>query len=77
MLGYLDEELGEQEYFMGKEPGRADFMISWPLDMISQNGWIDVTRFPKVKAWHERCHARPAWKRGLEKGNGYVLTCFG
>lgn len=75
-LEHLNEELGEQDYFMGKELGRADFMMSWPLDVITQYEWIDLGQYPKVKAWQDRCKARPAWKEGLNKGNGYDLTSF-
>jgi glutathione S-transferase len=29
--------------------------------------------YPNMAAWIERIHARPAWKRGLEKGGPYAL----
>lgn len=77
MMTYLESELGEQEYFMGKEPGEADFILSWPIDMIAQRKWIDLGEFPKLVAWRERCQEREAWKRCLTKGNGYNLTSFG
>ena len=72
-LAYLSDQLGEQDYYMGSSPGRADFMISWPIDIASQQGFINLDDYPKLKAWHERCKARDAWKRGIEKGNGYTL----
>ena len=70
---YLNDQLGEQDYFMGAAPGRADFMISWPIDMSTQQGFVNLNEYPKLKAWHERCKARDGWKRGIEKGNGYTL----
>ena len=72
-LNYLNDQLGDQDYFMGSSPGRADFMISWPIDMSIAPGLIDLNEYPKIKAWHERCKARDGWKRSIEKGNGYDL----
>ena len=78
MLAYLENELEGREYFMGgSQPGRADFMMSWPLDNIVQRKMVsNLDVYPKVKAWHERCQSRPAWKKALERGNGYDLTSF-
>jgi glutathione S-transferase len=38
-LIFLEQELGAGEYFNGKEIGRSDVMISWPLDTISARNW--------------------------------------
>lgn len=70
---YLSDELGEQDYFMGSSPGRADFMLSWPFDMCTQRGYVDLSKYPNLKGWYTRCQNREAWKRSLEKGNGYDL----
>jgi glutathione S-transferase len=70
---YLDDQLEGQDYFMGKSPGRADFMMSWPIDMAAAQDIVKFSEFPRLKAWHERCKARDGWKRGIEKGNGYDL----
>ncbi|KAI9727409.1 MAG: hypothetical protein M1834_008415 [Cirrosporium novae-zelandiae] len=75
MLTFLNDELEGQEYFMGKQPGRADFMLSWPLDMIAQRKWLgDLQDWPRVKEWRERCLAREGWKEGMRRGNSYDLT---
>ena len=73
MVKYLEGELGGQEYFMGKEPGRADFMLSFPMDVAVALSWVDLGEYEGLKGWRERCQAREAWKRGLEKGNGYNM----
>ncbi|EXJ80785.1 hypothetical protein A1O3_07069 [Capronia epimyces CBS 606.96] len=73
-LRYLSDQLGDQDYFMGSSPGRADFIMSWPLDLCTQNGFINLQEYPKLEAWFRRCHERPAWKRSIEKGNGYSLV---
>ena len=59
-----------------QNPGRADFMLEFPMAFLTQRKWMSLDPYPKVKAWSERCYARPAWKSGLEKGNGYDLSSF-
>lgn len=76
-LGWLETELGEEEWFNGKNLGRADVMLSWPLDTIVHRDWLDVKgEFPRIGAWRERILQRPAWKRAIEKGNGYDLSSW-
>lgn len=74
MLTYLEGEVAGQAYFMGATPGRADFMLSFPLDMVDAWGWADWREYEGLRAWRERCQGREAWKRALEKGNGYSLA---
>lgn len=78
MLEHLERELGGQDYFMGTQPGRADFMLSFPLDHAAHVGWVDFGReeYKGLNAWRERCQSREAWKRALEKGNGYDMAFF-
>ena len=71
---YLEKELGDNEWFNGKELGRSDIIMSWPFDNIAQRGWFDFKEYPKIAAWRERIQNREAWKKGLEKGNGYDLN---
>lgn len=73
-LKYLEGQLDGQEFFMGENPGRADFMLSWPMDLVAERRWLgDLSDYPRVKGWRERCMERPGWKEGLKKGNGYDL----
>ncbi|KAI1205110.1 uncharacterized protein F4807DRAFT_292273 [Annulohypoxylon truncatum] len=83
LFGYLDAQLalpdgkgeGERMWFLGtEEPTRTDFSLMWYVDWAVQWGWIDMEKYPRLKAFHERCTARPAWKRALEKGNGYNVA---
>lgn len=77
-LTVLEGELGDKEWFSGREnPGRADFMISFPFDMLAHRKWVDFdNEYPKLGAWRKRVLERDAWKRGLMKGNGYYLGAF-
>ncbi|KAN0099747.1 glutathione S-transferase [Hyaloscypha variabilis] len=77
-LEFLERELGDNEWFNGKEFGRADVMMNFPIDYIYMRKWVDnpELHYPKVTAWRQRVWERPAWKRGIEKGNGYDLAMF-
>lgn len=68
---YLNDQLDDQDYFLGANPGRADFIMKWPMDLCIENGFIDVKAYPNLDKWCTRVIERPAWKRSLEKGNGY------
>lgn len=64
----------DREWFMGTaEPTRVDFCLLWYVDWAMQWGWVDFDKYPRLKAFHARCTARPAWERALEKGGGYNL----
>jgi glutathione S-transferase len=76
-LAYLQTQLGEDMWFNGKEPGRSDVMLSWPLDMIAHRKWVDLEKeYPSLAAYRKRIEERPAWRRGLDKGNGYDLSTW-
>lgn len=76
-MGYLVEQLGDEMWFNSKEPGRSDFLLSWPLDMMAHRKWVNIEKeYPTLAAWRMRIQERPAWKRGLEKGNGYDLSSW-
>jgi glutathione S-transferase len=76
-LTYLESELGDSDWFNGKSLGRADIMLSWPMDTMHQRGWVDFEhQYPKIGTWRKRIQERDAWKRGIEKGNGYDLTTW-
>ncbi|KUJ15056.1 uncharacterized protein LY89DRAFT_686614 [Mollisia scopiformis] len=76
----LERELKEGPeggFLMGRFPGRADIILEFPMSMIKQRNWVDLkNEFPALDAWLGRVYERPAWKRGIEKGNGYDLTVF-
>ncbi|TVY31517.1 Glutathione S-transferase [Lachnellula subtilissima] len=76
-MKFLDSELGDKEWFNGENLGKSDVMLSWPLDMIVQRGWVDLEGdWPRLAAWRKGILQRDAWKRGMEKGNGYDLKVW-
>jgi glutathione S-transferase len=71
-LDYIEGELAKSAWFAGPELTAADVQMSFPLEAAAARGGLDATR-PKLMAFLERIHARPAYKRALEKGGPYEL----
>lgn len=72
----MERALQEKEWFAGKKMGVADLNMSWPMDVSTQRGWFGVEearKYPKIKAWVDRVHDRPAYKKALESGGIYDL----
>jgi glutathione S-transferase len=68
----MEAELAKNEWFAGHEFTAADVQMSFPLEAAAARGGLDSSR-PKLMAFLERIHARPAYKRALEKGGRYAL----
>ena len=71
-LGYIEEELGKHAWFAGKDFTAADIQMSFPLEAAASRGGLDA-QWPKLTAFLERIHARPAYQRALERGGKYEL----
>jgi glutathione S-transferase len=71
-LGYIEEELGKHAWFAGKDFTAADIQMSFPLEAGAARGGLDA-QWPKLTAFLERIHARPAYQRALERGGKYEL----
>jgi glutathione S-transferase len=71
-LDYMEAELGKHEWFAGNEFTGADIQMSFPLEAAAARGGLDKGR-PKLFAFLERIHARPAYQRALEKGGKYEI----
>ncbi|RZI88265.1 MAG: glutathione S-transferase [Variovorax sp.] len=71
-LDYLEAELGKTRWFAGEEFSGADIQMSFPIEAAAARGGLDKSR-PKLMAYLERIHARPAYKKALERGGPYGL----
>ncbi|MEO6029851.1 MAG: glutathione S-transferase [Candidatus Binatia bacterium] len=71
-LDYLDSELGKATWFAGNEMTAADIQMSFPLEAADARAGLASGR-PKLKAFLDRIHARPAYQRALAKGGPYEL----
>jgi len=69
-LDYLEGELSAAPWFVGERFSAADIMLSFPLETASERAGLDRTR-PRLVDFLQRIHARPTYKRALEKGGPY------
>jgi glutathione S-transferase len=70
-LRWLDAGLATHDWFAGNRFTAADVMMSFPLEAARQRAGLDG-RYPKLLAWLERIHERPAYKAALERGGAYA-----
>jgi len=68
-LGYVDGALKGREFFVGASLTGADIQMSFVGEMAKVFGKLDP--YPNLAAWLERMHARPAFRRSIEKGGPY------
>jgi glutathione S-transferase len=71
-LDYMEAELGKTPWFAGEAFTAADIQMSFPLEAAVARGGLD-SRSPNLMAFLGRIHARPAYKRAIERGGEYRL----
>lgn len=71
-LDYMEAELGKAEWFCGPEFSAADIQMSFPVEAARSRGGLDASR-PRLMAFLDRIHARPAYRKALERGGPYEL----
>ena len=69
-LAYMEAELDKNKWFAGNEFSAADIQMSFPLEAAASRAGLDA-RLPKLTAFLQRIHARPAYQRALERGGPY------
>jgi len=70
-LAHMERELGTSTWFAGDELSGADVMMSFPIEAAASR--IELAAYPKLAAFLERIHARPAYQRALERGGPYRI----
>jgi glutathione S-transferase len=71
-LDYMEGELANSLWFAGPEFSAADIQMSFPLEAAASRGGLDERR-PRLLGFLQRIHARPAYRRALERGGPYEL----
>ena len=72
-LDYMEGELAKSTWFAGEEMTAADIQMSFPLEAAASRGGLDRSR-PRLMAFLDTIHARPAYRRALEKGGEYAYA---
>jgi len=71
-LDFMEGELAKSRWFAGEEFTAADIQMSFPVEAAAATAGLDARR-PRLMAWLDAIHARPAYRRALEKGGPYEL----
>jgi glutathione S-transferase len=70
-LGFVNRSLEGRDYLLGDELTAADVQMSFVGEVGRAFG--RVGDLPNINAWLDRLHARPAYKRALERGGAYAI----
>jgi glutathione S-transferase len=73
LFDYLDAQLSKSEWLAGKDFTAADVIMSFPAEASLQRV-AAATSAKNLKVYVDRLHARPAYKRALEKGGPYAYA---
>lgn len=71
-IDYWEAELSKSPWFAGPEFTAADIAMSFPLEAGADRA--GAASRPRVKAFLEKIHARPAYQRALERGGPYAYA---
>ena len=72
ILDFMEGELGNSDWFAGAQFSAADVQMSFPLEAARARGGLDERR-PRLMDFLARIHARPAYRRAVDKGGEYAL----
>ncbi len=70
-LGYVAGALADKDHLLGDFTG-ADVTMSFVMEVGRAFGRLSA--YPNLSAYLDRLHARPAFRRALEKGGAYNLA---
>lgn len=70
-FNFMEAELSKSKWFAGDEISAADIQMSFPIEAAQSRGFL--IDHPKLQAYLSSIHARPAYKRALEKGGDYEI----
>jgi len=71
-LDFMESELGKNEWFAGAQFSAADIQMSFPVEAYRARGGLDESR-PRLMQFLDNIHARPAYRRAVERGGEYAL----
>ena len=70
-FGYMEQELGNRDFFVGANLTGADIQITFVLEAAKSLGLL--APYKGLAAYLSRMQARDAYRRGIERGGKYDL----
>lgn len=70
-LGYVERSLEGRQFLVGDDLTGADVQMTFVIEVARMFGRLHDR--PNLSAYLDRMHARPAFKRGIERGGSYML----
>lgn len=70
-VAFMEGELSGREWFAGPELTAADIQLSYPVEAVAARVGLDGQ--PNLRAWLDRCHARPAYQRAIERNGPFEI----
>lgn len=70
-LGFMNHALDEQDWFVDNTFSAADVQLSFVPQIAKL--LYGLEQFPNLDAFLQRIHARPAYKRAIERGGPYAF----
>jgi len=70
---FIEAELGRSKWCAGDAFSAADVMMSFPLEASGVRANAFEGR-PRIRAFVDKIHARPAYQKALEKGGPYAYS---
>ena len=68
-IAYAEAHIGESLHFMGDDWSAVDVMMSFPAEIAVMQGFAE--KAPRLAAFVEKIHGRPAWQRARESSGPY------
>jgi len=72
-LDFIENHLQNNEWFAGDKMSAADVQMVFPLE-AAMTRLENQVRYPSIRAYVKKIHARPAYKVALEKGGEYAYA---
>jgi glutathione S-transferase len=69
VLSYMERGIQGRDFFVGSDLTGADIQLLFVLEAAGTR----LAPFPALAAYRDRMHARPAYRRGIERGGPYEL----
>lgn len=68
-IRFAEDNIGDDLHFVGDRWTAADVMMSFPAEIAVMQGFGATA--PRLAAFVDKVHARPAWKRARARGGPY------